>query len=141
MSKGFRVNWYGRAVNARVDAQVERNLDKASIMLESDIKTSFGNSGVLGKRGGASKADRRRNRSKPGEPPHVDTGLLKRSVGFVKPAPRKRWIGTGLGSKDKTGYAKFLEFGTRYMAPRPFLRPAFSRNRTRLARVLGAKIR
>ena len=80
-----RVKWYGPKVRRKLLGQLERNLDKTAVMLESDIKRSFGNSGVVGKSGGATKADRRKNRSAPFDPPNVDTGLLRRSVGFVKP--------------------------------------------------------
>jgi len=141
MASKSKVIWYGPQVKRRLNVQMERNLDRAGVMLETDIKRSFGNSGVVGERGGATKADRRKNRSAAFGPPNVDTGLLKRAVGFIRPGRLRRWIGTGLGSKEKTGYAKFLEFGTRYMAPRPFLRPALYRNRVRIEKLLGAKLR
>lgn len=152
------VRWYGPRVRKLIRQQLEYNLDRVGIMLENDIKRSFGSSGVTGKRSGATAADRHKNRSAPWSPPNVDTGHLKRSVGYIKPAPLRRWIGTGLGSKEKSGYAKYLEFGTRPyeinnafgrgitvkhpgIKPRPFLRPALHRNRSRINRILGRKLR
>lgn len=61
--------------------------------------------------------------SAPGEPPAVDTGTLRRAVQIDdselrgKQVIRNR-IGTALP------YAKWLEFGTARMAPRPWARPS-----------------
>jgi hypothetical protein len=59
--------------------------------------------------------------SAPGAPPAADTGRLLGSI--------KHELGEdaeGLYAKIGTdvAYALYLELGTRYMAPRPFLRPA-----------------
>jgi len=58
-------------------------------------------------------------RSKPGEPPRVQTGTLRRSITheLSKAVPVAR-VGTNVV------YGKHLELGTRNMAPRPFMRPA-----------------
>jgi len=150
---GKNIVWRGPRVRKKLVMQVSRNMDMAAILIETTIKKSFGDSGgggsywhdVAGKKitvkYGPSKADRRKNPSKPGDPPNVDTGLLKRAVGFTKPSLLVRYVGTGLGSNAKTGYAKHLEFGTRFMAPRPFLRPAFRKNRRKIQKLLGRKIR
>lgn len=55
--------------------------------------------------------------SSPGNPPAIDTGFLASSV-EVRPTPS----GADVGSRAQ--YAKWLEFGTRHIAPRPFLAPA-----------------
>lgn len=59
--------------------------------------------------------------SAPGEPPASDYGLLLNSlhhvVGFDGEGPY-----TDIGSDLR--YSVYLELGTRYMEPRPFLRPA-----------------
>lgn len=63
--------------------------------------------------------------SAPGEPPAIDTGLLANTIGVM----------SGLGDTQgmsaivfvNADYGMHLEFGTRHMAPRPFLRPAFDR--------------
>jgi len=56
--------------------------------------------------------------SAPGDPPAVDSGRLRQSIVALK-VDQFRWrVGTNVE------YALYLEFGTRRMAPRPFLRPA-----------------
>lgn len=54
----------------------------------------------------------------------VDTGLNRAEI-HSNLAPN-RLSGT---VEAGTSYAVFLEFGTRYMAPRPFLFPAYEKNR------------
>ena len=64
--------------------------------------------------------------SEPGEPPHLDTGTLARSIDWeVEDQPRSivGRIGTNLD------YGRYLELGTSIMAPRPYLRPALDRMR------------
>lgn len=65
--------------------------------------------------------------SAPGEPPAVDTGLLRGSIqidpsGLSQSMPTIR-VGTNLV------YARPLEYGTFRMAPRPYMRPALKRAR------------
>lgn len=59
--------------------------------------------------------------SAPGQPPSSDTGHLLNSVGHTM-VDTDTGIGADIGSD--LDYANWLEFGTRYMAPRPWLRPA-----------------
>lgn len=59
--------------------------------------------------------------SKAGDAPNVDTGVLIKSIAV------ERGIGHWLvGSSDKK--APWLEFGTKSIAPRPFLYPALREN-------------
>lgn len=55
--------------------------------------------------------------SSPGDPPGVDTGALRASIHVEAPAPNKRIIADGME------YGIHLEFGTRFMAARPFMGP------------------
>jgi HK97 gp10 family phage protein len=55
--------------------------------------------------------------SAPGEAPAIDTGALRNSVRAQRKADLEWWVTTN-------EYAAYLEYGTRRMAPRPFLRPA-----------------
>jgi HK97 gp10 family phage protein len=57
--------------------------------------------------------------SAPGEPPASDTGHLLMSID-TSVDPQKLTGNVNFGSK----YANWLEYGTRYMEPRPFARPA-----------------
>lgn len=58
--------------------------------------------------------------SLPGDPPAPDTGALRRSIGFQITGPGRVGVGVEAGAP----YWRFLEFGTRFIEPRPFLRPA-----------------
>ncbi len=64
----------------------------------------------------------RHQASAPGEPPAADTGNLRSKIGFQIKAPGRIGIGVAAGAP----YWKFLEFGTRFIDPRPFLRPAIA---------------
>lgn len=62
--------------------------------------------------------------SRPGSPPGVRTGSLRRSF-TTRPAKRLgSRVVLALGTNTK--YARPLEYGTRKMAARPFMRPALS---------------
>ncbi len=121
---------------AAIAQKITRRLDAAAIYVTNDVKRSFGNSGVTGKRSGATKKDRRNNRSKPWGPPNRDNNFLYNNVSYDKPSAFVRRVGTGIGGKKSVGYAMWLEFGTRRMLPRPFLRPAIYRCRTAVKRIL-----
>lgn len=143
MAFKFKLDWHGKEYRQRVRRTVSQNLDAAAITLADGIVGSFGSSGVTGTRSGATKAQRGANRSKPGGPPNVDTGHLKRNVGYDTPTgkPLVRRVGTGIGGKESVGYAMWLEFGTRKMEPRPFLRPMLLRMRTRIRGLLTRPMR
>ncbi len=59
--------------------------------------------------------------SKPGEPPRVRTGNLRASI---KSAWDKQGTRSVAGPTLSAPYGKWLEFGTRRMAPRPYMQPA-----------------
>lgn len=63
--------------------------------------------------------------SAPGDPPAVDTGRLRQSLGVQRIGNGHYRVGTNVE------YAPLLEFGTRQMAARPFMRPAAERVRRR----------
>jgi HK97 gp10 family phage protein len=56
--------------------------------------------------------------SAPGEAPAVETGNLKNSVRVLEANAERAVLGA------TAEYAAYLEFGTRHMAPRPYMRPA-----------------
>jgi HK97 gp10 family phage protein len=59
--------------------------------------------------------------STPGDPPHMRTGDLMRSIQQNK---RGRTYVISAGTDGGTAsYASYLEYGTSKMAPRPFMRP------------------
>lgn len=60
--------------------------------------------------------------SLPGDSPNSDTGRLLASIHHTVDGATAAEMYADIGAD--TNYALFLELGTRYMAPRPFLRPA-----------------
>jgi len=68
--------------------------------------------------------------SKPGDPPHTDTGRLRQSIKFNY----KDGVGQ-VGSNLK--YAAWLEFGTENMAPRPWLSLAVSNVSDEVAKIFA----
>jgi hypothetical protein len=75
---------------------------------------------------GESRRRARHYSSMPGNPPAIDTGQLVRSIMWkVNPPGNEIEVGA-IGGTVKGGisYARHLEFGTKHMAERPFLKPA-----------------
>ncbi len=129
------IRWNDKELRRAIEGQISINLDRAAEFLQGDIQRAFpGSGGPIGKLG-VSKKYRESHRSKPGEIPHVQSGDLKRSIRWQRDGKDKRRIGSTLRGSPHS-YAFYLEFGTRRMAPRPYMRPAMARNRTRLARIL-----
>lgn len=59
--------------------------------------------------------------SAPGDAPNTDSGTLVRSIAVENPRKGLSYVGTSVE------YGKHLEFGTRRMAARPWLRPAMDK--------------
>lgn len=69
--------------------------------------------------------------SAPGEAPAMDTGTLTNSI---------NWQMTGEAQATVTinaEYAAYLEYGTRFMARRPYIEPALDKVRAEYAGILG----
>lgn len=71
------------------------------------------------------KRDKPHTASAPADAPAVDTGHLRNSIGVQKIGEGAYRVGTDVK------YALYLEFGTRRMAARPFMRPALEAVRAR----------
>jgi len=95
--------------------------------------------GARGKRGGKGKSLRFKSHSKPGQPPFVQTGMLRQSITFeiVKDGAFNKRLIFGVRKGTADNYARALELGSGRMAPRPFLRPTLTRNLTIIRRMLG----
>jgi HK97 gp10 family phage protein len=120
--------------------KAQKGLVAIGLQLEGDIKRSISGAGP----------------SIPGAPPGVDTGRLRASISTNwsdSPMDRGKVGGQaldseGVGKPEKMGgkftvvvgsnvtYAPFLEFGTRRMPARPFVRPAFDRIKNRIANLI-----
>ena len=68
--------------------------------------------------------------SKPGEPPAPDFGLLKGGIGFQVMGSNRVGVGVGGPRAQPTSSGRpvweILERGSRFIAPRPFVRPAIA---------------
>lgn len=70
--------------------------------------------------------------SAPGDPPAVNTGLLRQSVTAAQLSPLSWGVGLASvpypdGGATTSEVGVFLEYGTRTILPRPFMRPALDR--------------
>jgi hypothetical protein len=136
----------------RVDRYTERGLAKEAMVLVRAIKVKLSQKGS-----GIIYGRRRHQASAPGEPPAVDTGALRASIGM------ERVMGANPGYRVGTGlpYAAALEFGhvyqttrtagavtmydvthgRRVLLPRPFMRPALKDAEAALGRELTTELR
>lgn len=79
----------------------------------------------------------------------VDTGSLKSSIRLqVRPRPTAHKISFGVSAGGyvtnprtgrKVNYAAFVEYGTRKMAARPYMRPAIEKHKHRLPRMFRGR--
>ena len=137
------VNWYGDKVVSHINDSLKKRLYRAGAHLSNSISTSFQRTpklmGKRGKRRRAGPGQQLYVPSKPGETPAIQTATLKRSIGHAEEGfvsrvgPRKPLGGVGLK------YARMLEFGTRRMRARPFMRPAVHRERSTIGLILAGK--
>jgi hypothetical protein len=140
-----KVVWFGKKVMQEYNQKIEQGLDRAAIMLVNDIVKSFGSpptppeggpKTITGQKMTA-KRWRQVHHSQPGEPPFVQTGALRRSITFSKPAPRTRHVGSTLKPQgDSPSYAYILERGIG-MEARPYLRPALIRNKKEITKLVA----
>ncbi len=102
--------WIDRkAIERAVVKAGSEALGQAAAALEREVKTSMSTGG------GASKTP-----STAGSIPHVQTGNLRASIQSAKVNDRM-WI---VGPTTNAIYGQYLEFGTKFMKPRPFMFPA-----------------
>jgi HK97 gp10 family phage protein len=104
------------ALNAVLRARASKLVRSTAASIEGRAKAS-----MPGQKTGRNykRGKRRHQASAPGETPAVDTGNLMNSIQAVQESDLHATIGVG------AEYAVWLEFGTRRIAPRPFLGPAF----------------
>jgi HK97 gp10 family phage protein len=73
--------------------------------------------------------------SAPGQAPAVDVGTLIGSIVVRRVGPATFYANTD------NGYAGFLEYGTRRMLPRPFMKPASRKAATKARLTAGVKVK
>jgi len=104
-----------RQAGKKVEDKIDKALMTAGLLVERDVKQSFGISPSL-----------------PGEPPGVLTGRLRSSIA-TRVIPGNALVGT------QVEYARRLEKGDEGpggIAARPFLRPALERNKEEIKKIL-----
>jgi phage gpG-like protein len=124
-----RVEWNGAAMQARIRKEMNRRLAVSSKMVRDHAKELIS---VSGTGGGVERDEAGRfikgtykpgklgsNPSRPGEPPHKQTGRLRGSVAdALYPESTTARVGTNVK------YGRWLELGAAHMAARPWLRRA-----------------
>lgn len=68
--------------------------------------------------------------SAPGDPPTVRTGRLRRGIQMARPNRNRAATRVGWRIGINVKYAPFLEFGTRRMQARPFVKPVLKKMQT-----------
>ncbi len=123
-----------RRVNKSNRTGVSRAIGTAGALVQGDAQRSI----QRGTRTGAvvTIGGRQHQRSAPGEPPKTDTGRL---VGSIFAEFDASGIEIEVGSDVE--YATWLEFGTKNMGERPWLQPAFERNKDQIKAVVRAAIK
>lgn len=133
---------YRNKVRTEIKAGARRNLKAAAILLQNHAKELVSVDGTTQVPATSKKTGRKLKRtnlayntnpSKPGEPPHVQTGRLRASISHEVTGVTAR-VGTNLE------YGRYLELGTRKMAARPWLRRSLTEAWTQLQRILSTPI-
>ena len=125
---------------------IQRGLNIVFDELQTDIRKRLNQPGTgSGYVGGQKGQGLFRRRSAPGQPPAVDTGILRNSV----QTDSKKISGTGMVSVVMAGLVagvhkdaripRWLEYGTPNgrMKPRPFIAPSLAAIRPNVAKTIG----
>lgn len=133
-----RVIDHSAKVRAAVEREAKRRVRACCILVWNHAKFLVNKEGT-GRRGGSGKYKSRKlvygaNPSRPGEPPHKQTGRLLASIA---------WEVAGLTGRVGTNvkYGRFLELGTRHMAARPWLRRALREKEGEIRAIMAAPMR
>ncbi len=127
-----RVTVNPAAFKAQARTQMRRRVAVAAVTTQNLLKQAVSTPGnVKSKRSVARDGE---VRSKPGQPPMKQTGFGQRSISFQI---ADDGLTAQIGIFQNATYMGFLEFGTRNIAPRPWLRPTLIANRRRIVGILG----
>ena len=134
------VNWNGDAFLKYLNREMARRIDAATTEVQSHAKELLSVEGtgqrkrrVRSKKTGKLRKSKKlvynANPSKPGEPPHVQTGRLRGGVARERVGMVGR-VGTNVK------YGRSLEQGTKKMAKRPWLLRALLERRAAIGRIM-----
>jgi len=153
----IRINIRNPQIVTRLDEALDRGILAWQLILLKNIRKRLSQKGTgVGYRGGTKRKGMARRRSRPGEPPAVDSNRLRASWSLTAepwrkrrksgieqvqndrgtPGPRRAFV---LGSRVK--YAPYLEYGTTRMAPRPYLRPSVADAQTVMLEAIAKTMR
>ena len=129
-----------KARSKQIPAGTTNAMIKACLLIESDAKILMTDSPATGRSYWKGKhGNIEHHASAPGEPPAVDTGMLRASVTHV--------IEGGGFSTQLVGrvgthlmYGAYLEFGTSTMRPRPWISVALEINRSKLTEIFSVEM-
>lgn len=113
-----------------VSQEVAKALLASGMMIDADAKKSLTMGGKTGIVYEKSNPRRTHRASAPGQAPASDTGRLVNSIG-VRMVESNTAVEVFTGGTE-VKYAVMLEFGTKDIAPRPFMHPAAERNRRKI---------
>lgn len=123
-----------RAIGASAAVQIA--LEEAGTIVESEARRLIMDGPKTGRVYTKYNPHREHQASAPGEPPANDLGFLAANIVQDKADLAQGRIFIAALAK----YAKFLEFGTARIAPRPFLRPALANMRGAVVRAFRAAL-
>lgn len=118
------VKWFGQKWLDEIRKDQTKKMQKAVRLVRNEVVKS------LGVKVGRNANGRVTERSKPGEPPRLETGELRRSIATEVDTDRGEVVGRVGTNKE---YAKYLELPA-YLN-RPFLLPAVARTKDQVANI------
>lgn len=132
LSSKIRLDLNPKRVKLAVADQLEKNMRVATVFVRDKVKLRLN-------RGQPTRTLRSGSiiglsPSSPGDPPKKITGQLQNSIRTKVNRTKIAIIGL-VGTNLKKG--RWLEFGTRKMRPRPYLRPTLAANRRKIGRVVA----
>ena len=132
MELSFRLKTRTPEVMEQIERGLQANLKAAAMIWHGGILEE-----LTGEREGRTYripgTEKTYQASKPGEPPASRVGDLRRKYTF-------RTKGHAAEVGNPLEYAYYLEKGTRKMAPRPHVIPAYEKNRDLINKALGANV-
>jgi len=132
LKKPKKLTWNGGRIAVKVRSDIMVNMGQVVQMLRSDVIQSINTSQPTA---GNGNARRGLDPSAPGDPPKRVEGDLVRSIVADVNSEPTRVVGTYGSTQGEK--AKALEYGTKKMAARPFLRPPLLKRRDEIIRILA----
>ncbi|MFW5855780.1 MAG: HK97-gp10 family putative phage morphogenesis protein [Bacillota bacterium] len=131
----MKINSKVNEVMKKIDSEQKKRAKKAGLEAESDVKEKLtgDRSGRTYKIPGTNKTY---TASSPGEPPAQRTGETR---GSISHEVRKEKGGYGAYTGSPLERAPMLEFGTKNMEPRPFLKPTLKKNERKYIDIMSGR--